>query len=76
MKASMTGTVETTGAHNRQSTGTDAHKQTAKQEKTKMYIINHATEQQFYDTIYAMVERGLHFTADVDKLTITLRGGY
>jgi hypothetical protein len=49
---------------------------TNKQEKTKMYIINHATEQQFYDTIYAMVERGLHFTADADKLTITLRGGY
>ncbi len=59
-----------------QSMGMDAYKQTAKQEKTKMYIINHATEQQFYDTIYAMVERGLHFTADAAKLTITLRGGY
>jgi hypothetical protein len=45
-------------------------------EVINMFTITHSTAQQFYDTIYAMVERGLHFTACADTLTIVLKGGY
>jgi hypothetical protein len=41
-----------------------------------MYTITHSTAQQFYNTIQAMLIRGLTFTADADTLTVTLTGGY
>lgn len=31
---------------------------------------------EFYDTIAALVHRGIIFTADVSRLEITLTGGY
>jgi hypothetical protein len=41
-----------------------------------MSTIHHATRQEFYDTIKAMVIRGLVFQADATELTVTLTGGY
>lgn len=41
-----------------------------------MNTITHETEEQFYSTIRAMVLSGLRFTADANKLTVTLTGGY
>jgi len=41
-----------------------------------MNTIHHATRQEFYDTIRAMITMGLVFTADASKLTVTLTGGY
>jgi hypothetical protein len=38
--------------------------------------ITAATHSQFMDTIAALVHRGLTFTANADKLTITLTGGF
>lgn len=34
------------------------------------------TEEQFYDTIAALVRRGLTFEANFTKLLITLTGGF
>lgn len=35
-----------------------------------------ATDKQFYDSILELVQRGLTFEANADRLTIKLTGGY
>lgn len=35
-----------------------------------------ATDEQFYDAILGLVQRGLTFEANADRLTIKLTGGY
>lgn len=55
---------------------TKAKQSLTQTKKGKTMTITHKTEQQFYDTVSAMVIRGLMFKADADTLTITLTGGY
>lgn len=41
-----------------------------------MYTITYNSEQAFYDGYFEMMKRGACYTANHDKLTITLTGGY
>ena len=38
--------------------------------------ITYLSEKTFYEGIYVLVTKGLHFEADHDALTITLTGAY
>lgn len=41
-----------------------------------MYVIQCNTETQFFEACYQMMTKGACYTANIEKLTITLTGGF